>query len=725
MDELIAVRMDNRRGNKFYDDTFANRIRSSGRQYLDAGLASLNYSLPDFDCATDLVAMYAPVVDAINYGRLERNAALNFRHPMTFTQMHTLSTFVAQILFGGEQARSVDAQKSEDEHAADAINALLAWNDSQLSIYYQGWLWVWAAICYNRGVWYEGNGQDKTISWEQVKELDFTKRQIPAVKKNGDPRFKDNKQVMTYPTRDRLKMKRNYSGFRNTLHIVSPYDFIGDASLPVSRMKDWRYAGHRVMIPWFELKRRSELDPDDDEYVLPSVVEKIKTQKGSTVAPAGLGQTQGMNTSRTYYDRLMRGAAPTGMGGIGSGLVPGADGINKQDGGVVECFHIIIRQTPKALNMYDDKEADLIDILLTNQSDILSVNVLKNEHDEYPYCVGEGRPDAHRQYTPGWALAVKPVQDRIDDLNFTHATAQKRMGNILVIDATKCDVSNLLSPDKNGLLIMRTPEGKGVPLQEVVAQIPLKDVTANYNEEMDGWIATADNTTGAHAYVQGQTQDPSQTATQFDGTQQMATGRISSIARLLSEGALTPQTRRFVMNFQQYMPDEQIVKVIGKGKDFNPDVPQEKFQTVKKADIQIGFDVVAHDGSLPGADAKVVAAGTRAIEAGSTNPMLASAFDNTIPGSIDGVGLFKTMLEKSGLPVGEFLVTTEQARKNLMAKQLAAGMGVQGPAGAQPTLPQQNVAAPPPLDATGMPSAAQLPPTPTAAPPPPGNTLPA
>lgn len=724
MDPLIAARLDSRRGNKWYDDTFANKIRSSGRQYLDAGLASLNFNLPDLDTASDLVNMWAPVVDAINYGRLERNAALNFRHPMTFTQMTTLTTFVAQILFGGEQARSVDAQKSEEEHAADDINALLAWNDSQLSIYYQGWLWVWASVVYNRGVWYEANGQDKTISWEEVEELDFTKKQIPATKKNGEPRFKNGEQVMTYPTRSRMKMKRSYSGFKNTLHIVSPYDFIGDASLPVSRMKDWRYAGHRVMIPWFELKRRSELDPSDDEYVLPSVVEKIKTQKGSTVAPAGLGQTQGMNTSRTYYDRLMRGAAPTGMGGIGSGLVPGADGINKQDGGVVECFHIIIRQTPKALNMYDDKEADLIDILLTNQSDILSVNVLTNEHDEYSYCVGEGRPDAHRQYTPGWALAVKPVQDRIDDLNFTHSTAQKRMGNILLIDATKCDVSNLLTPDKNGLLIMRTTEGRGVPVDEVVYQIPLQDTTAKYPEEMQQWIETADNTTGAHAYVQGQTQDPSQTATQFDGTQQMATGRISSVARMLSEGALTAQTRRFVMNFQQYMPDEQVVKVIGKGKDFNPDVTAEKFQTVKKTDIQIGFDVVAHDGSLPGADAKVVAAGTRAIEAGSTNPMLAPVFDNTIPGSIDPVQLFTDILEKSGLPVGEFRVTRAQAMANLQAKQLAAGQGVQGPAGT-PGLPQQGIAAPPPIDATGMPSASQLPLTPSAAPPPPGATLPA
>lgn len=726
MDPLISLRLDNSKNNKFFDSVFSNRMRTTARTYIDSGLSSLNFYVPDFDAATDLVEMFAPVptTDAVNYAKLERNAAINFRHPMTFTQLHTLTTFVCQILFGGETARSVDARKDEEQKSAEAINALLAWNDTQLDIYYQGWLWVWASLTYNRGVWFEGDGKDKTVTWEEVEELDFSQEQIPVFKRDGiTPRMRGGKPLMTYPTRTRLRMKRNYSGFKNTLHIVSPYDFICDPQFPVGQFQEGRFAGHRVMIPWLELKRRSELDPQDDDYVIPSVVEKIKTQKGSTTSPAGLGQTQGMNSSRTYYDRILRGASTTGMGGIGSGLIPGADGINKQDGGVCECFSMTIRQRPRALGMYDDDEAGLITMLITNQADVLSVNVRTNEHDEFPYCVGEGRPNAHRQFTPGWALALKPCQDRIDDLNLTHTDAMKRMGNILLIDPTKCDVSNLLTPGKNGLMIMRTPAGVGVPMEEVVGQIPLTDTTANYPEEMRDWIDTAEKVTGANSQVQGETTDPSQSATQNDNTQQMATGRISGIARTLSESALTKQTRRFVMNFQQYMPDEQVVKIIGKGKDFNPDMPVQKFQIVKKADIQIGFDVVPHDGAMPGANSKIVAAATRAIEAISTNPLLQSIADDTIPGNIDLNEVFIDTLEMSGLPVGEYRITREQAQKNLMAKQLAAGGGVPQPG--MGGAPPQSIAAPPPIDASGLPSAAQLPPIPSASPPPTGGDLPA
>lgn len=717
--------MDANRKNSFYDSAFAGRIANCARQYIDSGLSAISFWIADLDAAADLVNMYQPIEgDPQNYREMDRNGAIMFRHPMTFTECITLTTFVSQILFGGEQARTVDARKDEDQKAAEMINALLGWNDAQLDIYFQGFLWIWAAIVYNRGVWFEGNGKDKTVSWEEVEEEDFTQPQIPALRKDSKPKMRNGEPVMTYPTRTRLRMKRDYTGFKNTLHIVSPYDFICDPQFPVSEFQQGRFAGHRVMISWLELKRRSELDPSDDDYVIPSVVEKLKTQKGVTTPPAGLIQ-QGPNTSRTYYDRMLRGATSAGMGGVGSGIVPGADGINKNDGGVVECFSLTIRQRPKALGMYDDNEAELITMLIANSADVLSVNVRTNEHDEFPYCVAEGRPDAHRQFSPGWALAVKPCQDRIDDLNNTHSDAQKRMGNILLIDNTKCDASNLMSRNKNGLMILRTEQGRGLPVEDLVAQIPLKDVTAGYNEEMQMWIETSDNTTGAHAYVQGQTEDPSQTATQFEGTQQMATGRISSIARLISQQALTKQTRRFVMNFQQFMPDEQIVKTIGKGSDFDPDIPPQKYQTVRKEDIQVEFDVVPHDGSLPGADAKIVAAASRAIEAYSSNPALAPAFDNTIPGAIDPIKVFRDLLEKTGLPAGEYAVTREQAQKNLVDKQQAAGMGVPVPAGQPGQPPVQPVAAPPPVDATGLPSAASLPPTPPATPPPPGSSLPA
>lgn len=709
MDSSIALRLDSRPKNKFYDSEFASKVSRTTREYIENGLRALNFYLSDFDAATDIVDMFAPIEGVVDFAKLDRSLAINFRHPLGFTEMQTLTTFIAQILFGGEQARSVEAQGEDDAEKADDVNALLAWNDVKLGIYLQGWLWVWNAVVYNRGIWYEDTDQDVKTERVAVEEDDITQPMTQAKKADGSLRFKNGKAVMEYPKKIRYKNERKRVGFFNRLTVVSPYDWICDPNLPFIRFQEGRYAGHRVLIPWYELKERSELDPTDDRYVLPHVVAKIKTNKGNNVLPTALGGTQGVNSTRTYFDRQWRTGIASAFGTVSGSNIGGGDQVNKDDGGIVECFLLTIRCKPKTLGMYDDDEFELITILSTATGDVLSLNVRPNKHDEYPYAPAEARPNAHRQFSPGWCLAIKPCQDRVDDLNRTHSTAQKRMGNILLVDGSKCNVDTLFSPDKNGLMILRTEQGRGVPAEEVVYQIPLKDTTANYNDEMAMWEKTAENTTGAHAFTQGQTEDPSQTATQFDAVKQMGVGRISSIARMLAEQGLRPQTRRFVCNFQQFMDEETTIRVLGKGQEFDKENPREDYATIQKADIQGEFDVVPQDGSLPGADAKIVAAAARTLEAYAANPAFQEAFNNSIPGALNVVKILKDMLKKSGLPVEKYEITTDEAAKN--AQDALAAQGVP-----QPTPPNILPGPTPPPDATGGASAAILPHNPTAAP---------
>lgn len=729
MDPNIAKRLDSRKGNESYDALFAGKVQQTAKDYIESGLRNLNWAVADFDAATDISEMLQPIDSIVgtngNFASVDRNSALCFRDPAGFTQLHVLTTFLAEILFGGEQSREVEAQKEEDSEKADDVNALLAWNDQKQKIYLQGWLWIWNAVVYNRGVWYEDTDQDCEVIREEVEEDDITAKPIIQKDEKGKiVRDADGKPIKTYPKRVRMRNKRVYSGFFNRLNIVSPYDFISDPSRSTLTFQEGRYCGHRVLIPWLELKRRSELEPSDQDYVLPHVVLKMKSTGTNAVVPAPVGGTVGLNNSRTYWERTQRGGgiARGGIGGSGVGAGAGVDGVNKDDGGTIECFVLFIRARPKTLEMYDDEEFEIIKILTTSTGDVLSVQCQPNKHDQFPYAFAESLPNAVRQFTPGWGLKCKPVQDRIDDLNVTHSTAMKRMGNILLIDPAKCDFKNLLTPDKNGLMILRTAEGKGVPMDEVVGQIPLTDTTANYNDEADRWERKMEDMTGANQYVQGQESGNDTTLGEFDATRKMATGRITSIARLLSEQGIMPQTMRWVSNFQQFMTGEQTVRIIGKSDDFDPENPGQKWKTIKNIDIQGQYDVVSDDPSLPGADAKIVAAAARTIEAYAGNPALAPAFDVKIPGSVDPVKVFRFMLRKSGLPVDRFAVSTEEAQKNtanaMQAAQMQGGQ-VEAPAGAAgPVQPPTTPPLPPALpDEANLPQAGVLPPNPSAAPP--------
>ena len=278
-------------------------------------------------------------------------------------------------------------------------------------------------------------------------------------------------------------------------------------------------------------------------------------------------------------------------------------------------------------------------------------------------------------------------------------------------------MEDFTDPEKDGLFIAVTSEAAGRPIDTIIKQIPVQDMTARFYEEMNMWISQAEVTSGAHAFIQGQQDGEDETATKFVGVQQMATGRISTLARLLSVGALAPQTRRIVCNLQQFMPESIVIRVSGDAAEYDPDSPPQKYIAIQKADIQAEFDIVPSDGALPGPDTRKVAALTRAVEAAGT-PMGAQIFDDTVPGNLSFKKVMYEIFRLGGMPLTNFVISKDEALKNLQMKQMAAGGGIppQAPPGAPPAPP-----GPPPPPEPGpagpTPSASQLPPTPPAAPP--------
>jgi hypothetical protein len=704
MDKYLAMRLDS--ANPRYDAEFFGKMSKLARDYVNAGQQTLTYYVADMDAANDAVNAYASIpanlVSNPN-AQWDRMKPRNFIHPMTATEMTTLATFVSQILFGGQTTRRVEPRKDTDEKAADAVNELLQWNDDQQDTYNQGYLFCWDAMTFNRGVWYEHWQPTIKVEVEKVTE------EIPAmVARDQKGRF--NKKIEP-ETQTRWRKTRKVVGGFNKIEPVSPYDFICDPMLPLRRMQEGRFTGHRVMIPWLELKRRSELPTDDYMYVLPEVVQKLKNQPiagggSSMMMSVAMPSMANGTRSRTYYERMRRGN-PSGYSGA-------TEAVNKEDGGVVECFCLYVRLSPATYDIYDDTEPEIIEILTAGDRGILSVNIMPNTHDEYPYGVGEARPNAHYQFSPSWALMIKPIQDYVDYLKQRRQESVARTsGNIFIGDPVCVDFQAFTDPDKDGLIIPITEEGRGRDINSFFRQIPVNDTTANFYQEMQGWMGQAENTTGAHAQIQGKTDDTDQTATQFAGVQQMGVGRISSIARILSVQAIQPQTRRFVCNFQQFMPEQMVVRITGDTEEYDPDEPPSKYLLVSKADIQAEFDIIPHDGSLPGTDAKQVAAISRVIEA-SANPVFAACYDDTVPGSLDPKKLLYEAAKKSGMRLANFIVSREAAQRNAMQKMMAAGGGI------PPGLTQPGGPTPPPASpAPGlpMPSASALPTTPPAAPP--------
>ena len=674
MDRAIAA--------KLRDKQYHDRLTRTVKQYVELGFRNVEYWAPEWDTAHDLIMCYAPLTKT-DYERLEKGHPKRFVLPMTATQITTMTAYLAQILYGDSTPHKVEPRGPQDEVPAEHVNTMLTWNAEQQPTFLLGTLFIQDVLTFNRGIFYN--------SWQPLTRPESYEVEVEIPGEVGE----DGQPAKYLQTRRRQK---TIGGFCK-MELVSPYDWIADPSAALWKAQTGRFMGHRFKIPWTELLRRSKLPTDHPAYVLPEAVEALKKKRrpNSNLPPSltGHGSVTGTRPdqamSRSFYERQR----------ITGPLV--AETANHADPGTVECVELWVKMVPKDQGIHDGEDLTVFQFILANGDTLLSVVESTYDHGMFPYSFAEGRPTGHYQFGPSWAFMLKGLQDHVDYLKNRHQEAlQRTVGNVFVANPHYVDLEDFLNPDKEGLLIPLKPAAAGQKIGDVIQQIPIKDLTEGFNDEMRGFVEYSENVTGANNYMQGNS-DAAGTATEFAGTQQMAAGRMSSIARLISVQAIVPQTKQFVAMFQQFLEDSQKVRYVADPFTSPTQLLNVNVLEISRDTIQGEFDFIAHDGSLPNGDAKKVAAIARLMQAAQAFPQ---AF-TPAPGNIDPRALIIAGAKASGLVDLERYFYDPTTFQSAVAGQVGAAMpgmipqvpppgGVQppggagappGPAPATPTLP--------------------------------------
>lgn len=656
MDPQLARRLED-------DEDFQKKISKLATDYLALGRQSVDYQGANYDIAHDLLMCYAPLTSA-DLENLDRGHPKRFILPIASTQITTMTTFIAQMLFGDDQPHKVEGRGPEDETAADHMNQLLRWGNEQQPSFLLGYLWIQDILTYNRGIRYN--------AWAPLykTKVEAVEVELGEVDEAGAP-------VKV----QRIKRTKIPIAAYNRIHLVSPYEFYCDPSLPLHRFQEGRFAGHRSIAVWQDLKRRSQLQEDDPSYVLPSAVEALKKKKNITgdgthslLTGSPSASRNGGVMSRTAYDRNR-----------GSSTSAPVTEANKDDPGVVELHEFSIRLVPEDNDIYEGGEPVIFQILVGNGKTVLAVNESPNAHDEFPYAVAEGRPSAYYQNSPSWLMMLKPLQDYIDYLkNRRQQSISRTGGNIFIARPDSINLTDFLNPDKDGLIIPVLPDAASQRLDDIIKQVPITDLTKDFHAEMQSFNAISETVTGVNTQMQGQV-DGSSTATEFASTQQMSAGRIASIARLISVQGLVPEARQFVSNFQQFLSQPMSIRFVSNSADAPSTYGGQKSLQISHDTIQGTFDLIAHDGSLPGTDNRKVAAISRLLELVPVVPQ----YFTPEPGNIDGRALILAGAKGAGLNVENFQFSQQDAAS--MAQAMPVDPAAQA-AGALPDLASGDLA---------------------------------
>jgi hypothetical protein len=660
------------------DPTLVKKLVNICTNYISAGDKALSANSLSYNVAHDAYNCYRSMTEK-DIELVDRGAPRFYTMPMTANHISTMASFIAGTLFGRDSVLTVRAATAESEPAADAVNQLLRWNQEQQKsgMYQLGYLWIESALLYNKGIIYESWREKTKLAMEPVEKVVKPKMYKEVVLEDGSKAVEEVAEVKAVVMQ---KFRKRVCGFTN-YSLVSPYDFISDPAFPAHRFQEGRFAGHRSVTSWAALKSRSLLSEDHTDYVFPEAVAKLKASKaGKDINTFAFGTKSGRNSnpaslkSRTEHER----------GGTG-GALSGVSDTDKHDGGLVELHEVWVRLVPRDLGLGDGEHPELFRCLIGGKSELLTIEESAYLHDEFPYTVGEARPSAFYPNGPSWAIMLKPLQDMVDFLKDRHQTAlAKTIGNIFVARSQFVDWEEYYNPEKEGHVIPITENTPvSLPLNEIVKQVELTDMTKDYANEVGMLMSFSEQITAASSAMQGD-HGTDISATQFVGQMEMASGRLMTVARLLANQGLIPQTRRTLSNFQQFLGDDEAIqiKIRGNTPDYRPAFANKGFITVTKDTIQGDFDFVVEDITLPGTQTRQIAAATRVLEAATQFPQM---FDPTDPTGINVKSVFLHIMKLSGLNTNNFF------------------NGVEGAQAAQ-----QKLAGPPPLESKDISALASL-----------------
>lgn len=219
--------------------------------------------------------------------------------------------------------------------------------------------------------------------------------------------------------------------------------------------------------------------------------------------------------------------------------------------------------------------------------------VLRNQKNPYiikkiPFIPMVVNPLLLQQYGFG---VLRPIENLVDKQN----DLDNLIYNVAELNANGDYVTSLTS-DLSGKSLVRTPGGV-IPTNSKLEPLPKSEVSNNTYAERNEIRNRIERTDGINEFTGGFVTDtaPKKTATEVMDKSQQGSNRFSYMFKLLVNQSLREFAKWFLWLSQQYMTEEQIVRIVGKhGVEFvnmTPDDIQGEFDFVINIDPSGSDDI--------------------------------------------------------------------------------------------------------------------------------------
>lgn len=365
---------------------------------------------------------------------------------------------------------------------------------------------------------------------------------------------------------------------------IDPYRYLPDPSVPIHMVQEGEFVG------WIEpTTRTSLLNKELSDDLMFNALYLHGVQDGrSTVVQGATGRHD--KSGVTYR-------------GTGTHLRP------------VDVIWMYMDIIPRAFGPDGEKLGDSwypekwLFALAADQI-VIAATPLDNDHNMFPVAVTAPETDGY-SVSPVASVEMTYGMQRFADFMFnSHSlNVRKALNDMFVVDPSVVNVKSLKEPGPGKIIYLNRSQWGLGKLDNAIKQFEVRDVTANHLRDLGVTKNLMEDLLGAQDILRGNQPAGRDrvTATEVRGAQSGSLKKMEKKARLIGIQSMQDVAVIMAYNAIQFVNEETYVKVVGRleeqlkvelGMDGRP-VDRDRVR-VRPTDLDVNFDVVAHDGTFPG-----------------------------------------------------------------------------------------------------------------------------
>lgn len=391
----------------------------------------------------------------------------------------------------------------------------------------------------------------------------------------------------------------------NALDNIDPYLYLPDPSVPIHNPQRGEYNG------WLERTNYMALlseEQHSDKIFNVRYVKKL-IGKASSIYPF---DNSGRNTK--------------------SGMPVKTSVNNNLTATSVDKIKMFVRLIPKEYNLSTYDYPELWYFELVQDEIIIRAEPANLDHNMYPINIMAPDFDGYSMAPISRIEMLYGMQGILDFMFNSHVlNVRKALNDVLIYDPYQINSHDLANRGAGGLVRTRRPAwGKGV--DKMVQQLGITDVTRANVADSSFIVQWMERISGADASMQGSLRQggPERlTGAEFQGTRAGGVTRLERMVKIMGMQGMQDIGMFFGIHNKQLMTTDRYVKITG---DWQEVLMKEYAQSVDRGrinvspqDIDILYDVIVRDGSIPGGNYAQI--WVQLFQTLASTPELAQNFD--------------------------------------------------------------------------------------------------